>query len=198
VLRCGTTSLTFPHESEGRPSACHAVPCRPVSSDGVVLGLVAAVQSGFDVRGRLAGSGGIWGRWHLVWSWPAGPPVNEGSPMAVQITGGTGGSAMAACRIPWVASDCLRACRSAPSAIAIGESVRWAVSERFRVTTLAGARPLELHARHERTLKPVSTAPRVRPDARTSAWHGKSGSGAAGNHRSRAPARAGGLRVMPG
>ena len=37
------------------------MPCSRVSSDGVVLGPVAAVQSGSSVRGRLAGSGEIWG-----------------------------------------------------------------------------------------------------------------------------------------
>jgi hypothetical protein len=38
------------------------MPCSMVSSDDVVLGPVTAVQSGSNVRGRLARSGGIW--WH--------------------------------------------------------------------------------------------------------------------------------------
>jgi hypothetical protein len=34
-----------------------------------VLGLVAAFQSHCRVWGGLARSGGIWGRWYLVWYW---------------------------------------------------------------------------------------------------------------------------------
>jgi Glyoxalase-like domain len=45
------------------------MPCMLVSSGRIVLGLVAADQSGFDVWGRLSGSGEIWARWYLVWSW---------------------------------------------------------------------------------------------------------------------------------
>jgi hypothetical protein len=57
----------------------------PVSSGRVVLGLVAADQSGFDVWGRLSGSGGIWARWCLVWCWFAGPLNDGGSTMAIRI-----------------------------------------------------------------------------------------------------------------
>ena len=34
------------------------MPCSMVSSDGVALGPITALQSNFDVRGRLAQSGG--------------------------------------------------------------------------------------------------------------------------------------------
>jgi len=44
------------------PTFC--MPCSMVSSDVVALGPVAAVQSGSSVRGRLARSGEIWGRWY--------------------------------------------------------------------------------------------------------------------------------------
>src|SRR6516165_7201896 len=50
------------------------MPCMRVSSDGVALGSVTALQGGFGVWGRLAQSGEIWGRWSLDWSWFAGPP----------------------------------------------------------------------------------------------------------------------------
>jgi hypothetical protein len=62
------------------------LPCIPVSSDSVVLGLVAAGRSGFDVWGRLARSGEIRGRWQLVWSWSAGPPGLREVPPAIGIT----------------------------------------------------------------------------------------------------------------
>ena len=56
-------------ELRGFEPLTFCMPCSRVSSDGVVLGLVTAVQSGSDVWGRLARSGEIWGRWYLVWSW---------------------------------------------------------------------------------------------------------------------------------
>ena len=56
-------------ELRGFEPLTFCMPCSMVSSDGVVLGLVTAVQSGSDVWGRLARSGEIWGRWYLVWSW---------------------------------------------------------------------------------------------------------------------------------
>ena len=59
-------------ELRGFEPLTFCMPCSRVSSDGVVLGLVTAVQSGSDVWGRLARSGEIWGRWYLVWSWFAG------------------------------------------------------------------------------------------------------------------------------
>ena len=49
------------------PDLLHA--CSQVSSDSVALGPVVAVQNGTNVRGRLARSGEIWGRWSLDWSW---------------------------------------------------------------------------------------------------------------------------------
>ena len=48
-------------ELRGFEPLTFCMPCSRVSSDSVVLGLVAAVQSGSDVRGRLARSGEIWG-----------------------------------------------------------------------------------------------------------------------------------------
>lgn len=41
------------------------MPCSPVSSDNVVLGPIPAVQGGANVRGGLARSGEIWGRWKM-------------------------------------------------------------------------------------------------------------------------------------
>jgi hypothetical protein len=55
-------------ELRGFEPLTFCMPCSRVSSDGVVLGLVTAVESGSNVRGRLARSGEIWGRWSLVWS----------------------------------------------------------------------------------------------------------------------------------
>ena len=52
--------------SEG-PTFC--MPCSRVSSDEVALGLVSGGEGGFGVWGRRAGSGEIWRRWSLVWSW---------------------------------------------------------------------------------------------------------------------------------
>jgi hypothetical protein len=57
------------------------MPCMPDSSDRVALGPVAADQSGCSVWGRRARSGGIWGRWYLVWYWLTGPP-GQGRPLA--------------------------------------------------------------------------------------------------------------------
>ena len=42
------------------------MPCSRVSSGDVVLGPVTALQCGSSVRGSLARSGEIWGRWYLV------------------------------------------------------------------------------------------------------------------------------------
>jgi hypothetical protein len=66
-------------------SLIFCMPCRPVSSDGVALRLVTAVQSGFGVWGGLARSGGIWVRWSLVWYWL---PVKGDSTMTIRIGGG--------------------------------------------------------------------------------------------------------------
>src|SRR5215470_4840648 len=54
------------------------MPCMLVSSDGVVLRPVAAVQGSSGVRGRPARSGEIWWRWSLVWYWTADCKVSGG------------------------------------------------------------------------------------------------------------------------
>jgi hypothetical protein len=74
-------------ELRGFEPLTFCMPCSRVSSDDVVLGPVAAVQSGSNVWGRLARSGGIWGRWYLVWSWFCRTAVNEGSAVAARFTG---------------------------------------------------------------------------------------------------------------
>jgi hypothetical protein len=61
------------------------MPCSMVSSDGVALGLVAAVQGLFGVWGRLGRSGKIWWRWSLVWYWFVGLRVKGGSTMAIRM-----------------------------------------------------------------------------------------------------------------
>ena len=61
-------------ELRGFEPLTFCMPCSMVSSDGVALGPVTAVQSGCNVWGRLARSGVIWGRWSLVWSLLVGPP----------------------------------------------------------------------------------------------------------------------------
>ena len=52
------------------------MPCSRVSSDGVVLGPVAAVQGGSNVRGRLALSGEIWGSLVLLILVAGSPPID--------------------------------------------------------------------------------------------------------------------------
>ena len=54
------------------PGLTFCMPCMPVSSDIVVVGPVAAGQSTYEVWGRGARSGGIWGGWCLVRCWLAG------------------------------------------------------------------------------------------------------------------------------
>lgn len=60
------------------------MPCMRVSSDGVALSPVTALQSGSGVWGRVAGSGEIWARWSLNWSWfsrlPGQGKSNHGNP----------------------------------------------------------------------------------------------------------------------
>jgi len=56
-------------ELRGFEPLTFCMPCSMVSSDSVAMGPITALQSNFDVWGRLARSGGIWGRWYLVWSW---------------------------------------------------------------------------------------------------------------------------------
>jgi hypothetical protein len=63
--------------------------CSLVSSDGVALGLVTALQSGISVWGRLARSGGIWVRWSLNWSWMPDLPVKGRWIIIIRITGDT-------------------------------------------------------------------------------------------------------------
>jgi hypothetical protein len=73
-------SLKFERTSEnavelrGFEPLTFCMPCSMVSSDDVVLGPVAAVQSNSNVRGRLARSGAAWGRCHLVCHLLSGPP----------------------------------------------------------------------------------------------------------------------------
>jgi hypothetical protein len=62
-------------ELRGFEPLTFCMPCMPVSSDGVALGPVAAGESGFNVWGRLVRSGEACGRWDLVWSWFACPPL---------------------------------------------------------------------------------------------------------------------------
>jgi hypothetical protein len=56
-------------ELRGFEPLTFCMPCSRVSSDGVALRLVTAFQSDYRVWGGLARSGGIWGRWSLIWSW---------------------------------------------------------------------------------------------------------------------------------
>jgi hypothetical protein len=67
-------------ELRGFEPLTFCMPCIRVSSDSVGLGPVAVVQSGSNVGGRLARSGGILGRWYLVWSWLSGPPAKGRQP----------------------------------------------------------------------------------------------------------------------
>ena len=76
-------------ELRGFEPLTFCMPCSTVSSDGVALGPVTAVQSGFGVWRRLAWSGQIWGRWHLVWSWFSGPSINGHPSTTVRITDDT-------------------------------------------------------------------------------------------------------------
>jgi transposase InsO family protein len=59
----GTQRAARTSRTTSNPAFC--MPCSMVSSDGVAVGPIAAVQSYFDVRGRLARSGGIWRCWHF-------------------------------------------------------------------------------------------------------------------------------------
>ena len=56
-------------ELRGLEPLTFCMPCSTIPSEGVALGLVPALQRGFDVWGSLARSGEICGRWSLVWSW---------------------------------------------------------------------------------------------------------------------------------
>ena len=64
---CGVKTL---EPSDPSPELLHAMQHGFVYS--VALRLVAALQSGSNVRGRLARSGEVWGRWSLIWSWLTG------------------------------------------------------------------------------------------------------------------------------
>ena len=93
ALRQSARRLTIEHRS-GKPVELRGfepltfcMPCMQVSSDGVALGPVTAVQSGFSVWGRLVRSGEIGTRWSLVWYWIAGPPVIGGASIVIRITG---------------------------------------------------------------------------------------------------------------
>jgi hypothetical protein len=77
-------------ELRGFEPLTFCMPCSMVSSDCVVLGPVAAVQSGSNVRGRLVRSGPIWRRWYLVWSWFLPDlSVSKGSTVATRFTDDT-------------------------------------------------------------------------------------------------------------
>jgi len=58
-----------PVELRGFEPLTFCMPCSTVSSDGVVLHPVTALQSRFSVWIRLVRFDGVWGRWDLVWSW---------------------------------------------------------------------------------------------------------------------------------
>jgi hypothetical protein len=62
------------------------MPCMPVPSDRVALGPVTGDQGGSGVWGRLAQSGGIWGRWYLVWHWFCRTARRGGAALAIPIT----------------------------------------------------------------------------------------------------------------
>jgi hypothetical protein len=72
-------------ELRGFEPLTFCMPCSVVSSDSVALCPITALQSKVDVCGRLAQSGGIWGRWYLVWSWFAGPPGRSAAPRRVTV-----------------------------------------------------------------------------------------------------------------
>ena len=86
-------------ELRGFEPLTFCMPCSRVSSDSVALGPVTALQSSFDVWGRLARSGGIWGRWSLVWSWFAGPPGRSAAPRRVTVLRCAGPSKAYGCRL---------------------------------------------------------------------------------------------------
>lgn len=54
-------------------------------SDSDALGPVTAIRSGFSVRGGLARSGGIWGRWDLFGPWRDRPIAGRRN-LAIQVS----------------------------------------------------------------------------------------------------------------
>ena len=60
-------------ELRGFEPLTFCMPCSTIPSGTVALGPVTALQSSFDVWGRRARSGEVWGRWDLVWDWVTGP-----------------------------------------------------------------------------------------------------------------------------
>lgn len=58
IRRAGTQKSV---ELRGFEALTFCTPCMLVSSDSVALSLITALQSNFDVWGRLAQSCGIWG-----------------------------------------------------------------------------------------------------------------------------------------
>jgi hypothetical protein len=76
VERVGATSLsTAVRDVELENRSPDLLPCMPVSSDGVVLGLVTACRPVGSVRLRLARSGVGWGGCHLVCHLLSGLPA---------------------------------------------------------------------------------------------------------------------------
>ncbi len=76
-------------ELRGFEPLTFCMPCMPVSSDGVALGPVTAVQSRLSIWRRLVRSGEIWGRWDLIWSWLSGLLLKGGMAVAIGITDDT-------------------------------------------------------------------------------------------------------------
>ena len=72
-------------ELRGFEPLTFCMPCSTILSDDVALGPVTALQSRFSVWLRLVGSGGIWGRWCLVWYWLPDLQVTGGLAMALRI-----------------------------------------------------------------------------------------------------------------
>jgi hypothetical protein len=78
-MRC-SRHLTWensPVELRGFEPLTFCMPCSLVSSDDVALRPVTAVQSRFDVWGRLARSGGVCVRWDWVWYWFTGTSTSK-------------------------------------------------------------------------------------------------------------------------
>ena len=61
-------------ELRGFEPLTFCMPCSTLSSEGVASSPVIAGQDPFSVRGRLARSVGIWGRWYWVRCWFTGLP----------------------------------------------------------------------------------------------------------------------------
>jgi hypothetical protein len=146
------------------------MPSSRISSDHVALRPVTALQNGPDVRGRLARSGPIRGRWSLVWSWfTPDLSVNGGSPVATRFHARWLWSAVA------TASDGA-GCHDAPMRL---------LSDRAAVTDTAADTWLRHHGSRARLRRSGHhgcsagrrpwPAPSVKPEVRPSCefWHHK-------------------------